>query len=240
MNGIRAGLGRRSAGFFLALIAEGLLALLLLTFGLSDKKQEKPAPRLVSFESKPDAKQTPDPPERQPQKALQAERPAFQMPKPEPEQPTPQPAPSAVTMIPLSRAQMAGADIAGKSEAPAGKARMGPPDAGTSGDTARVGGSGPNGEPLYAAAWYREPYPDELDGYLSTASGPGWGLIACRTAPDFRVEDCVGLDEYPRGSNMNRAILAAAWQFRVRPPRIGGRSMVGEWVRIRIEMGKRR
>ena len=117
---------------------------------------------------------------------------------------------------------------------------MGPPDTGTPGDTPRVGGSGPNGEPLYAAAWYREPYESELSGYLSTASGPGWGLIACRTAPDFRVEDCVALGESPTGSNIARAVLAAAWQFRVRPPRIGGRSMVGEWVRIRIDYGLRR
>ena len=98
-------------------------------------------------------------------------------------------------------------------------------------------GTAPNGEPLYAAAWYREPRDDELRGYLSTASGPGWGLIACRTAPDYRVEDCVGLDEYPNGSQINRAVLAAAWAFRVRPPRLGGRPMVGSWVRIRIDYG---
>ena len=98
-------------------------------------------------------------------------------------------------------------------------------------------GAAPNGEPLYAASWYREPSDDELRGYLSTASGPGWGLIACRTAPDYRVEDCVGLDEYPYGSQINRAVLAAAWQFRVRPPRRSGRLLVGSWVRIRIDYG---
>jgi len=96
-------------------------------------------------------------------------------------------------------------------------------------------GTAPNGEPLYAAAWYREPKDEELRGYLSTATGPGWGLIACRTARDYRVEDCVGLDEYPNGSQINRAVLAAAWQFKVRPPQRGGRPQVGSWVRIRID-----
>lgn len=104
-------------------------------------------------------------------------------------------------------------------------------------DTPRVEGTGPNGEPLYAASWYREPYDDELSGYLSTSDGPGWGLIACRTAPSYRVEDCIILDEYPNGSRIARAVQAAAWQFKVRPPRIGGREQVGQWVRIRIEYG---
>ncbi len=126
---------------------------------------------------------------------------------------------------------------------PPGGQVYGPPNIGgsssSSRDTERVG-TAPNGEPLYAAAWYREPSDGELRGYLSTADGPGWGLIACRTAPDFRVEDCVGLDEYPTGSQIMRAVLAAAWQFRVRPPRLGGKPMVGAWVRIRIDYGVRR
>lgn len=144
------------------------------------------------------------------------------------------------TFIPLPRDQMAAADISRLPTPPtalaARGAKMGPPDTRSATDSPRVEGAGPNGEPLYAASWYREPYDNELSGYLSTASGPGWGLIACRTVTDFRVDDCIGLDEYPSGSNITRAVLAAAWQFRVRPPRIGGRSQVGEWVRIRIEL----
>lgn len=145
----------------------------------------------------------------------------------------------------LSREQMAAADIGAISPLPtppsaARPAMMGPTDTGSPGDTQRVGGQGPHGEPLYAASWYREPYEDELRGYLSTAQGPGWGLIACRTVPEYRVEDCVTIDEYPQGSNIARAVLAAAWQFRVRPPRIAGRLKIGEWVRIRIDYGVRR
>jgi protein TonB len=102
-------------------------------------------------------------------------------------------------------------------------------------DSVRVEGSGPNGEPLYAAAWYREPYDDELRGFLSTARGPGWGLIACRTVAPYRVEDCFIVGESPRGSGIGQSVLAASWQFLVRPPRIGGREQYGEWVRIRID-----
>lgn len=152
-----------------------------------------------------------------------------------PRQPAPQ-------LMPLDPSQMAAADIskpprtAPRDNGPA----YGPPDTGTPGDTQRVSGSSPTGEPLYAARWYREPTDAELAGYLSTASGPGYAIIACKTAPNFRVESCALETEYPSGSQIGRSIMAAAWQFRVRPPRIGGRSQVGAWVRIRIDYTIRR
>ena len=112
--------------------------------------------------------------------------------------------------------------------------------AGAPGDSQRIAGSGPNGEPLYRAQWYREPSPDELTGYLDDVAPPAWALINCQTQPQFRVDRCVLVDEYPQGANMGRSVLAAAWQFRVRPPRVGGKVLVGEWVRIRIDYTVRR
>jgi protein TonB len=56
---------------------------------------------------------------------------------------------------------------------------------------------------------------------------------------EWRVEDCILLSENPAGSNIGRAVLAAAWQFKVRPPRLGGELKYGEWVRIRIDYTQR-
>jgi protein TonB len=245
----------RSAGFFLALLAEGLLIILVLTFGSSITQREpaRSAVDVVRFRATSqeedvapaDEATEKDSPEvePQPQKAAEPEKPQPEEPvQPQPPQPRKQPPPRQV--IPLRPSQMATADITPAAPTPRAAAKpqqYGPPDrgGGASSDTQRVG-TAPSGGALYAASWYREPYKDELDGYLSTATGPGWGLIACRTAPDYRVEDCVAVDEYPAGSNINRAILAAAWQFKVRPPRIGGEPRIGEWVRIRIDYGTRR
>jgi len=241
---IRAGLGHRATAIFLALLLEGLLALLLLTLAPSIVGREERAMPVFSLEMTPDPDEVPAPPEAAADDAPSPE--PIPQPKPEPQQSPPQPAepevtPPAPPPITLSREQMVVADIstmrpARPAPAPAqGPAVAGPPDTGTPGDTPRVAGQGPNGEPLYAASWYRESYDDELRGFLATAKGPGWGLIACRTVRDYRVEDCVAVDEYPVGSNISRSILAAAWQFRVRPPRVGGRLKIGEWVRIRID-----
>lgn len=243
---------RRAAGWAAALGIEALLVLALLTLGDERVAEPTTPSRTVTFDLSPDAPPAPSPTTQQP-KAEERER---QQEEVQPSQPQPnkaQPAqaapvpPAAQPTVPpplieLPRGTLPSADIRmlpQSSQTPKAVRRpAGPPSDSRDADTPVVG-TAPNGERLYAAAWYREPYDDELRGYLSTAD-PGWALIACKTVPDFRVDDCVALDEYPAGSRMARAVLAAAWQFRVRPPQLGGQLKVGEWVRIRIDYSLRR
>jgi protein TonB len=232
----------RGTAFVLALLVEALLILAVLSIGLYDPPKPPGVPSLVSV----DVAAPPAPEQEQPKPELAQAKAPLPTPQETPPVPVPTVAPvqPAPPLIQLSRSQMAELDIARVPRQPAApaappKGTYGPVDSGVPGDSKRIG-SAPNGQPMYAAAWYREPYDSELSGYLSTADGPGWALIACRTVPDYRVEDCVGLGEYPQGSQIERAVLAAAWQFKVRPPRVGGVSKIGEWVRIRIEYGLRR
>lgn len=247
---LRARSGPRAVAIALALLVELLLALLLLTLAPDILTPEESAPITVFGVSPRDEPDTAEktPAKRQPAPApAPAPRPAEQAapqaaePRQRPLAPAPQPTPPPFLNIPLGRVPDIGALPRGPAAPAAPRRAAGPPNLGSlPGDTQRVEGSGPRGEPLYAAAWYREPYDSELRGYLSSARGPGWGLIACRTMADFRVDDCVFVGEYPEGSNIARAVLAAAWQFRVRPPRIGGTVRVGEWVRIRIDYDLKR
>ncbi|MFM5884169.1 MAG: hypothetical protein ACKOQ3_02350 [Novosphingobium sp.] len=243
--GPRADDSNRITGFVLALLAEAGLILIALSLGWIGQAPDKVQPRLVSITITADTA-SPKPDKAKTARAAASPQ-SVQRPVPQTQTPTP-PAPVPLAappppIIPLSRSQMAAFDISRLPRAtpPAAPAKglMGPADLGVPGDSKRVG-TAPGGQPMYAAAWYREPYPEELRGYLSLADGPGWALIACRTVPDFKVDDCVGLDEYPTGSQIQRAVLAAAWQFKVRPPRVGGVSRVGDWVRIRIDYEERR
>jgi protein TonB len=231
---------RRAIGIAVAVLLELVLFAVLLSLGYSKTPQKEPAPSFVSFNSESEEPPADDPPQPQTQETTEAASTAQPTATVEPvitptepilppaavlpsANPVPPPPPSPPTQ---SRVR---AVIRDQAMGPAA-----PSNTGSSSDS-QVVGTAPNGQPLYAAKWYREPYPEELRGFLSTATGPGWGLIACRTVADFRVEDCVGLEEQPRGSNINRAVLAAAYQFRVRPPMRGGQSLVGSWVRIRID-----
>ncbi|WP_293646065.1 hypothetical protein [Sphingopyxis sp. RIFCSPHIGHO2_12_FULL_65_19] len=237
------GAGRRALAILLAVLIPAVLLFMLLAFNLTtrpDVKEETIS--VVNLEASEISQEAPEPSNAQPERT--AEPPTSPQPAPDEPQPAPPPPrtpePKTAPTLPTPSAAPAPPQSVVR---PSGGAVYGPPDtrrsSSSSGDSERVG-TAPNGEPLYAARWYREPRDDELRGYLSTASGPGWGLIACRTAPDYRVEDCVGLDEYPNGSQITRAVLAAAWAFQVRPPRRGGQPLVGAWVRIRIDYGVKR
>lgn len=133
-------------------------------------------------------------------------------------------------LLVLSREEMAAADIS-KLGTAAGRGVA----VADGNDDSPVVGRGPRGETLYAAEWAREPTDTELRGYLPQNAPDGYGLIACKTAPQNRVEDCIELGQSPRGSRLASAVRQAAWQFRVRPPRKNGRPLIGEWVQIRID-----
>jgi protein TonB len=240
---------QRAGGLAAALLVEALVVIALLTLGTRRMAEMDGGSQPISVfdvaSPEPDVAAPAEP-----VKARETEvaEPVPRPPKtpvavtPQPVAPAPpRPSEQPVPLVKLEPAAPSSA-LPSRPSRPAGPPRVyGPPAPSSSSapDTPLVEGSGPNGEKLYAAAWQREPYDSELKGYLSTATGPGWGLIACRTVPDYRVEDCVALGESPRGSQIARAVLAAAWQFRVRPPRVGGQLQVGEWVRIRIDYGIR-
>jgi protein TonB len=243
----RTGAGRRALGLGLTLLIEALLLVVLLTLG-SEKVRgiDDAHTRMISIRAEEVRQEAPEEPKARPEPERRPEaRPETRRPEPrEPQPPQPVqppaappavPSPTGIIHMPWSLAPPNPLRLPDRPAAPS-RPVYGPANNPSvmQRDTARVG-TAPNGEPLYAAEWYREPDARMMRAYLSSAHGPGWGLIACRTAPEFRVEDCVGLGEYPEGSQITRSALAAAWEFRVRPPRRGGQVLVGSWVRIRID-----
>ena len=217
-------LRRRASGLALAIAVNVLLVLVMLGIGAMRFERPRPQPGALVVDLVPEpspaaskpkavAAKSPRTPERVPPRPPRVEpvRPALVPNRP-------------LEMIELTREEYAAADIG----------KLPKPDAGSAGDSEEVG-RGPRGEILYAAEWAREPTDAELSGYLPANAPNGWGLIACRTVPGNRVDDCVELSNSPRGSRLASAVRQAAWQFRVRPPRKNGRAMVGEWVQIRID-----
>ena len=212
------------SGLALALAINAGLILLLMTLGIIPPPAEQKALRgiVVDF-LPPDRNSSATPAHKAEARKNVVKPPPIVIPsKPTIARP-PQPPSKATPWIEMSKADMASSDI---SKIPVA-------GSGSAGDS-EVVGQGPNGEALYAAQWAREPTNAELAGYLPRHGIEGFGLVACKTVPDNRVEDCVELDQTP-GSRLASAVRQAAWQFHVRPPRKGGRPLIGSWVRIRID-----
>jgi protein TonB len=238
---------QRAVALALALAANLLLIIALLTLNPPVAKPPKFRGSPVLIDLRPDG----DPaPADQARSEVAGEAVAKPEPRPEPERPaevpppTPLPVPDTrpLPFIVLSREDMLASDIAKlRSSGPAAAQRdtlASAAGGAVPGDSERVG-TAPNGEPLYRAEWHRRPTNAELAAYLPPQTPPeGWGLVACRTVARYRVEDCVELDDSPPGSRLAGAVRQAAWQFLVRPPRVGGKPLVGSWVRIRIEYSR--
>lgn len=240
LRGDRTSATRRALSFGLAVAIE---ILLLLAFFTLDFQKKRPfafeGERLTTFDvsadSVTDRTATPQGEvDRSPVETPPPPRPFPTVPTPKIELPE-----RPLQMIEVTRETFIASDIAKLGTASTGAeqgAQLAQGSGRRPGDSARVG-TAPDGQPLYAAEWYREPTQTELATYMprSMVEGGGWGLIACRTAERYRVKDCVELGSSP-GSRLAGAARQAAWQFLVRPPRIGGKPMIGEWVRIRIEI----
>lgn len=220
----RAPLQRRLSGVALALVVNLGLAFLLLWLGWFPPEAKKVSQALV-VDFLPEShsvarRQAENPlarPLRKPPPVVIPSKPTISVPPPAPSPPKPLP------FIEMNKADMAAGEIGA----------LGKAGSGSAGDSDVVG-RGPHGEVLYAAEWARHPTSTELGGYLPKNADDGFGIVACKTVPGDRVEDCVELDQTP-GSHLASAVRQAAWQFRVRPPRKNGVLLVGSWVSIRID-----
>jgi protein TonB len=230
----RPGLRHRAGVLGLTLLVELVFVLIVIAFGGSKVRDAilPSSPTQIVFVPNPAA-----PPPSPPQQRRAAEK---APPRPTPPARVPKPPPpvlprAALPYIPMSKLDLAASDISKLGTA------AGAPAA-TSGAAAGTGaavGAGPGGVTLYNAEWVVEPSDAQLRTFLPrTVEAGSWALIACQTIAHNQVENCAQLGESPRGSGLAKAMRLAAWQFRVRPPRIDGKPMVGAWVRIRIDFGQ--
>ena len=228
----RALLGRRATAFLLALAIDILIVIALVWLAPALPERKKPDERPTIFQTLPEPKPTPAERDRV---VVERKRPSGGAPRPAPPTPKPPAGPETPPSWLVSKDEYAASDI---SKIPSRGAVASGDGAGSGKDsgTAYGPGEGPGGESLYNAEWQREPTRAELATYLPANMQTGWALIACQTVPGNRVENCRALDESPKGSGLARGLRLAAWQFRVLPPRIGGKPVIGAWVRIRFDL----
>jgi protein TonB len=224
---------RRLLGFLLALAVEALIIIGLLLWSPYLTPKAKPDRALTTFSLSPapdkEAAKKETAQAKQKTKVVTTSAAAAAAPPITPipvKPPVPAPPTKVAGMIPMNLGTSDIGNIKGSGDTGNGK----------DSSLAYGPGEGPGGMPLYKAEWYREPTNAELNGYVKKMpEGGGWALIACRTIAGYHVENCQSLGESPAGSGLARDMRLAAWQFLVRPPRRGGKALVGAWVSIRID-----
>ncbi|HEY0315545.1 MAG TPA: hypothetical protein VGC28_04680 [Sphingomonas sp.] len=233
--------GSRATSFVISLAIVALLIWMLIRLGLLPDvlPNSKPPGSLTTIDVQGDR------PSHAAAKAIKAtptRKPAAPtVTKVTPPVPPPKVPPPPIPWIQMSHDDFAASDISTKPNHAAERAASGQADAGAdsgadAGNDNGSGGGGP-GDRLYNAQWYpHPPTQQEMDFYMpkNGLRTSGWGEIACRTVANYRVEDCKELGDTP-GSGFARAMVNAAWQFRVLPPRVNGKPMVGTWVRIHYD-----
>lgn len=220
---------RRAAALALAVGLVALLILALLRLGAPARFDEPGNRSLSTFDVGPAAERRAEQPRRVERRAAARLMPAPPKAPPPPLPPTSLRNPAAPAMLAMS---LGDTDIGKMARAPRGDEGA---DDGKDSVAPYGPGGGPGGARLYEAEWYREPPANAMALYLPGGAPPGaWATIACRTVPNYRVDNCRQLDDFPRGQGLSSALRQAAWQFQVRPPRLGGKPLIGAWVRIRF------
>jgi protein TonB len=220
-----------ASGLSLGIIAAIILALLWVTTApLLDMGPDHP---LTTFNVGTERAPVVAPPQQK--RAQPRAEPKRSPPPPPANRPPPPPVtvPTTPGMIVLSRGDYASSDIG----------KMKKADEGQGAEVADSGGGkpvygpseAPGGRTLHAADWYREPTRAEMITYMPPNLREGWGVIACKTADRYRVEDCRQVGESP-GSGIARGMRLASFQFLVRPPMVNGKPQIGAWVRIRFDI----
>jgi hypothetical protein len=244
----REGVRRRTVSLILAVIIHVLLLWLLLRMApdLLPFQKTEPKPLTVDLSAEEAVVTTKSKAAEKTKAASGGARPDVRAPVLKPV-PKPAEAPAAapvpldppVKLLQLTPQELAMVDSRLSSRRGAGAPAGGGARGDSSGQDEGAGegkGEGPGGARLYNAEWYRRPTSAELSPYLPAGfSQSGWGMIACQMVDDHRVENCREIGQSPAGSGLAHAVRLAAWQFRVLPPRLGGRVIEGAWVRIRID-----
>jgi hypothetical protein len=228
---------RRATSIALAVAAHLIVLMLMLKLAPDPDRPRDPDRPLSTFQVLPEPRAVKTP---SPRAVEKVKRPSGGAPRPAPKTPD---APASTAPVPptppfpelIGGKEMFQAADVSKIAAGKGSAASGTGEGKDSG-AAYGPGEGPGGERLYNAEWYREPTSAELAFYMPPgARQSGWALIACRTVERYHVENCRALGESPVGSGLARTLRMASWQFLVRPPRVGGKTLIGAWVRIRFD-----